>query len=170
VSRGGTARLAERRWVLLAVGLLGSAVLFRAQVIDTMSVESDSMAPTICDGDRLVVSKLGSADDLGRDDLVVFRSPADGDRAVKRVVAVEGQRVEIRDGVLFVDRERRDEAYVDPATMDGAFFGPTVVDEGAVFLLGDHREVSIDSRDYGAVPRDLVEGRVLTTLWSSCTG
>jgi len=170
VSHGGPGRLADRRWLLLAVGLLGSAVLFRTEVIDTVSVESDSMAPTICDGDRLVVSKLGAAEDLGRDDLVVFRSPVDGERAVKRVVAVAGQRVEIRDGVLFVDRERREEAYVDLATMDGAFFGPVVVDEGGVFLLGDHREVSIDSRDYGAVPRDRVEGTVLTTLWSSCTG
>jgi signal peptidase I len=163
-------RLVELRWLALGASLLLGLVLLRTQVVDTVSVESDSMEPSICAGDRLVVSKLGRHESLESGELVVFRSPEDGARVVKRVVALEGQRVAVRDGALYVDRRRQVEPYVDLATMDGAFFGPVVVAAGTVFVLGDHREVSIDSRDYGGVPRDSVEGTVLATLWSSCSG
>lgn len=163
------ARLVELRWLALGASLLLGLVLLRTQVVDTVSVESDSMEPSICAGDRLVVSKLGLHESLEPGELVVFRSPEDGTRVVKRVVALEGQRVAVRDGALYVDRRRQVEPYVDLATMDGAFFGPVVVAPETVFVLGDHREVSIDSRDYGGVPRDSVEGTVLATLWSSCS-
>jgi signal peptidase I len=160
--------VSNRRWVLLAVALFLGSLLFRAQVIDTVRVTSDSMAPTICAGDRLLVEKLADDEAVLTDDLVVFRSPADGERTVKRVVALPGQRVEIRDGMLFVNRRSRQEGYVDRRTVDGVFFGPVVVTEGTVFVLGDRREFSIDSRDYGGVPRADVEGVVLATVWSSC--
>lgn len=163
------ARWLDRRWLLLGTGLALAAVLFRWQVLDTVRVESDSMAPTICAGDRLLLEKLDEHDDVSIGDLVVFRAGGEGGRSVKRVVAVAGQRVEVRDGVLYVDRQRQAESYVDLPTVDGTFFGPVVVGEHAVFVLGDHREVSIDSRDYGGVPRDRLEGTVLAHLWSACS-
>ena len=78
----------------------------------------------------------------------------------KRIVALGGQRVEIRDGVLFVDRRRRNEPYVDHDMVDGFFFGPKRVPPGDVFVLGDNRGDSEDSRDYGAIPRDRLIGRI----------
>ena len=100
--------------------------------------------------------------EAGRD-VVVLEGPG-GATYVKRVVALGGQRVEIRDGVLFVDRRPRRESYVDHDLVDGFFFGPAFVPAGAVFVLGDDRGDSEDSRDFGPVPADQVVGRVVLRI------
>jgi signal peptidase I len=150
------------------VAVLAAVLLLRTLVLGTVSVSSDSMAPTLCAGDWLLVSKLRVGAGVSAGDLVVFRAPGEDEQSVKRVVAVGGQTVEIRDAVLFVDGRRRSEAYVDTATMDGTFFGPVAVGEDSVFVMGDHREFSIDSRDYGAVPRDRIEAQVVARIHSAC--
>jgi signal peptidase I len=150
------------------VAVLAAVLLLRTLVLGTVSVASDSMAPTLCDGDWLLVSKLGVGASASVADVVVFDVPGDGRQSVKRVVAVGGQTVEIRDAVLFVDGRRRREPYVDTATVDGTFFGPVVVGQDSVFVMGDHRELSIDSRDYGAVPRSRIEGKVVARIRSAC--
>ena len=71
----------------------------------------------------------------------------------------------IEDGVLAIDGHVQREPYVDHATVDSVYFGPVVVPRGDVFVMGDNRADSHDSRDYGAVPRRSLIGRVLTTLW-----
>jgi len=93
----------------------------------------------------------------------VLEAP-DGELLAKRIVAVGGQRVEIRDGVLFVDRIPRREPYVDHSRVDGFFFGPARVPAGSVFVLGDNRGDSEDSRDFGAVPREHLIGRVVLRI------
>ena len=159
-----------RRAVGTVLVLLVVVTLLRTLVLDTVRVSSASMWPSVCTGDRLLVSKLRAGQGVHRDDLVVFRSPVDGQRTLKRVVALAGQSVEVRDALLYVDGRLAEEEYVDHATVDGTFFGPTVVADDAVFVMGDERERSIDSRDYGPVPRSRVEGKVLVRLWSSCRG
>jgi signal peptidase I len=142
--------------------LLPIALLFacRALVAEPFHVPSDSMRPTLEAGDRVVANKLAYR--LGSPqagDLVVLQGPR-GDVFAKRIVALGGQRVEIRDGVLFVDRRPRREPYVDPDMVDGFFFGPAHVPPGTVFVLGDNRGDSEDSRDFGAVPLDRLIGRI----------
>jgi signal peptidase I len=95
--------------------------------------------------------------------VVVLEGPG-GETLAKRVVAVGGQRVEIRDGVLFVDRRARRERYVDHDMVDGFFFGPAHVAPGRVFVLGDNRGDSEDSRDFGSVPVDRLIGRVAVRI------
>ena len=74
------------------------------------------------------------------------------------MVALAGQSVEIADAVLKVDGRRVKEPYVNSASIDGVYFGPVTVPEGTVFLMGDDREVSVDSRAYGPVPVSRIDG------------
>jgi signal peptidase I len=154
-------------WVTVVVLVAGVATA-RLTVCDPMRVSSASMAPTVCTGDVVVVDHLGSRRGLAVDDIVTFASPMDGSEQIKRVVALGGQKVAIADAVLEVDGRVVDEPYVDRATIDGVYFGPAVVPEGSVFVMGDNREVSIDSRAFGPLPLDAVDGRLVTTLWSAC--
>lgn len=148
----------------VAVAVLVAAL--RLTVVDLVVVGSDSMAPTLCPGDRLVLLTTEAARRPARNALVAFTAPDDGVPTVKRVVGVAGQRVELWDGALRVDGVPPKEPYVDLATVDGTFFGPVEVPDAHVFVLGDEREGSIDSRHYGPVPVSSVRGRVLLRWWS----
>ena len=157
------------RWraVVVVVGLVAAVVVARLTVCDPVRVSSGSMAPTICTGDVVVVDHLAPDRGLAVGDIVTFPSPLDGGELIKRVVATSGQSVEIADAVLLVDGQAVPEPYVDPRTIDGLYFGPVTVPAGAVFVLGDDREVSVDSRAYGPVPVDNIDGRVSGRLWSA---
>ena len=136
--------------------------------VQVMRVDSGSMAPTVCTGDVVVVDHLGASRGVRVDDIVTFPSPTDGSEQIKRVVAVGGQQVEIADAQLVVDGREVVEPYVDKATIDGVYFGPVAVPPGSVFVLGDERELSIDSRVFGPVPLDALDGRLVLTAWSQC--
>jgi signal peptidase I len=151
--------------VVLAVLLLGALV--RVVLVDTVRVSLDSMAPTLCAGDVLLVARWRPRSwQVG--DIITFSSPADGSPSVKRIVALAGQRVAIEDAQLVVDGHWVTEPYVDHDTIDGWYYGPVTVPVGSVLVMGDHREVSVDSRSYGPVPISDLNGRRLATLWSSC--
>lgn len=152
----------------MAVGLVLVVVVgLRLLALDVVRVASTSMRPTLCEGDALVVLTPRAGRRAGVGDLVTFRQP-DGVAAVKRVVASAGQVVEVRDAVLHVDGRAVREDYVDLRTVDGSYFGPVAVPPDSVFVMGDDRETSIDSRDYGAVPRSAVRGTVLLRLGGGC--
>lgn len=159
-------RLGQLALVLGAV--LAGALL--AGLLSVVSVVSSSMAPTVCAGDRLLLWSFGARSLAGRGDVVTLREPAGARVLLKRVVAVAGQTVELVDGHLVVDGRLQDESYVDLESVDGTFFGPVTVSSGSVFVLGDRREHSIDSRDFGDVPRSAVTGIVLRQLTRRCPG
>jgi signal peptidase I len=151
--------------VVLAV-VLGAVLLARATLVVPVRVDSASMDPTLGEGDVVLVSRRPpDVDDLTRGDLVVFRSPEDGTRAIKRVIALGGQAVVVLDGVLFVDAEPVEEPYVDPELVDGYYSRTFMVPEDSVFVMGDNRGNSVDSRDYGSVHASDLMGRTLLTLW-----
>jgi signal peptidase I len=147
--------------VLLVVIGLGSLL-----VVEPFAVASSSMSPTLHDGDEVLVEKVGPRlGRVGRTDVVVFTAP--GTRStlmVKRVAGVAGDRVGIEDGLLVVNGRRVAEDYLDQATVDGVYFGPVTVPSGSVFVLGDDRADSVDSRVFGSVPVGQVVGRVLLRL------
>ena len=147
-----------------------AVVIVRWQFLDVASVSSDSMAPTVCTGDTVLVARLENPSTVRVDDIVTFRSPQDGTQTIKRVVAVAGQSVAIRDAELVVDAQTVTEPYVDHATIDGVYFGPVNVPDGSVFVLGDHRETSIDSRAYGPIPTSDINGRLWWDLPWNCRG
>jgi signal peptidase I len=158
--RGGAASRALRRLAVLGL-LLVAVVGVRQLVLTPVSVHGVSMEPTVHDGTALVL-RWSDPGDLRRGQLVVFRDPQ-GTLALKRVVGVAGDRVAIRDAVLEVDDRPVDEPYVDESRIDGTYFGPVTVPTGTIFVMGDNRSPSIDSREYGPVRFDRVLGRVLLT-------
>jgi len=158
----------------------GSAVRFAAVLVLTLAlalgvvrpfgvevfrVASGSMAPTLRAGDHVLADKLAyRIGDPRRGDLVVFRGPG-GEVMIKRAVGLPGDKVAVRDGVLHVNGRRVVEPYVNYGLNDSNYFGPVVVPENHVFVMGDRRENSEDSREFGPVRRGDLIGRVLLRLW-----
>lgn len=149
-----------------AAVLVFLSVVLAVLVFEPFTVRSSSMTPTLLTGDQILAERLTPRfGHLERGDLVVFKAPATRALMVKRVVALAGDRVGLADGRLVVNGHRRAEAYVDLASVDSVYFGPEVVPAGSVFVMGDDRADSVDSRDFGPVPLDRVLGRVLWRLW-----
>ena len=148
------------------VALVGAVAFIRVFVAAPVRVESASMLPTYAAGDVVLVSRTAPAlTELDRGDVVVFRSPEDGHRALKRVVALPGDVLVIRDSRLYVNEDAVEEPYVNHALIDGYYSRTFTVPERSVFVLGDNRGNSVDSRDYGSVAVDALLGRALLTLW-----
>ena len=157
--------MGRRVVLLLAAAVLVATVVVRLTIVGAVRIESSSMSPTLERGDVVLVSKRApEAGALHHGDLVVFRMP-DGHRAIQRVVALPGDSIVILDGQLQVNDRPVRESYVDQATIDGYYSRTWTVPSGSVFLLGDNRANSIDSRDYGPVAVDDLLGRVIVTLW-----
>jgi signal peptidase I len=146
-----------------AVGAVLAVLAVRTWLVEPVTVSSDSMAPTIPAGSVVFLYKPAAAAGWIRNGVVVaFTSPVDGRTAIKRVIAGAGQTVAIRDSELYVDEVAVVEPFIDHSRIDGTYFGPETVPAGSVFLLGDNRGVSIDSRDFGAVPLTAVQGTLLS--------
>jgi signal peptidase I len=154
------------RPVLGAVGVICLVLLSLRTVAEPMRVSSNSMQPTYSTGDEILVQKFGAhAREPARGDIVVVHSPLSGGLMIKRVTALGGQTVGIADGVLRVDGHVVPEPYIDRAQVGGTYFGPMRVPAGTVFLLGDQRFGSVDSRSFGPVPVDSIVGRVVLRVW-----
>ncbi len=134
----------------------------RAWVLEPVRVDSDSMEPGLKPGQLVLADKLSLRfDEPSAGDVVLAREPGSGQLVVKRVVAVGGDTVGIEDGTLIRNGVIVAEGYTNQSDMDGFFFGPDPVPDGQVFLLGDNRFTSSDSRAYGPVLISELEGRVL---------
>ena len=155
-------------WVLvLAITL---AVLMRTFLVAAFFIPSESMEPALEIGDRLLVSKLSyRIGDPSPGDVIVFTTP-DALRSpqtaelIKRVVAVGGEAVESVGGQVYVDGAALQEDYLN----DRAYthdFGPVLVPRGHVFVMGDNRASSQDSRFFGAVAEDTIVGRAFARFW-----
>ena len=146
---------------------LGVLLAVRLWALEPITVSSDSMKPTVTAGSVVWLDKASPRlTGVRPGQLVVFRGPDDAEMPndavlLKRVVAAGGQTVSMRDGVLFVDGAQATEPYVDQKTIDGVYFGTVTVPAGTVFVLGDNRETSVDSRHFGPIPTSEILGTVL---------
>lgn len=133
-------------------------------------VKGTSMRPTLYNGDRLLINKFTFLlSTPHRGEVITFRDPSNEKRfLVKRVVGIPGDKIEIIDGVLYLNGRRTQERYTDTQIEDGDF-GPAIVRPGTVFVMGDnrHRFASRDSRyeNVGLVPVALIDGKVEAILW-----
>ena len=128
-------------------------------------VQGPSMEPTLRTGDRVLVEKLGYRFEAPqRGDVVLIRDENGGDDLIKRVAALPGETVSVRGDTVYVDGEplRGARASRDLPGFSGL---RTTVPPGHVYVLGDNRERSLDSRSYGPVPLERVEGEALATYW-----
>ncbi len=141
------------------------ALLIRGFLVETYLVYGPSMEPSLHEGERLLVNKLVYRfRDPSPGEIVVFNEPGNNGRnLVKRVVAVSGQKMEIKDGDVFVDGDRMSEKYVISASND-SLSAHEVPDE-TVFVMGDNRGNSLDSRYFGPVPHEYVRGRAFIIFW-----
>jgi signal peptidase I len=150
--------------VVLALCLLFVFGIVRPFLAASFFIPSESMSPTLNPGDRVLAAKSAYLlDEPARGDLAVFD---DGSGAViKRVVGLAGDAVSVEDGVLVVNREPTREPYVDYGLSDSSFFGPVTVPEGHVFVMGDNRSNSRDSRTIGPVSEEDLIGRAVLRFW-----
>ncbi len=123
-----------------------------------------SMEPGLHERDRLFVSNLDvmTTDRLERGQVVVLSSPVDGTIVVKRIIGLPGETVEVRAGQVYVNGEALDEPYINEAPR---YHGEWTLGAEEYFVLGDNRNHSYDSADYGAVSRDHIQGVVKLRLW-----
>jgi signal peptidase I len=150
--------------ILLAIIL---ALFVRTTIVGAYFVPTGSMKPTIGIGDRLLgVKFLYWLAEPEHGDIVVFEPPpsahSDVPRYVKRVVAVEGDIVEVNHGTLYVNGEPVDEPYASPPMYR---MQPTQVPEGSLFVLGDNRNNSADGHVWGFLPKQNVEAKIVFRFW-----
>ena len=162
----GTRRLAEYAVILLVAFVVVFGVL-RPFIVKSFWIPSESMVPTLEVGDRIFVNRfIYRFFEPERGDIVVFDSLETDDELIKRVVAVPGDRVRVSNGKLRVNGDFPDEPYAVPMLFpDGSLFGPTRVPEGEVFVMGDNRPNSHDSRFFGPVPIENVQGEAFFRFW-----
>ncbi len=141
------------------------ALIIRGYLVETYLVYGPSMEPSLFEGERLLVNKLVYRfRDPSPGEVIVFREPGvDGRNLVKRVVAVDGQKIEVRNGDVFLDGSLVRESFVISASSDTI---PThQVPEGTIFVMGDNRANSLDSRYFGPVDTESVRGRAFIIFW-----
>lgn len=169
-------------WAGVAVGALIIAVLVRTFLVQAFSIPSESMEPTLNRGDRLLVDKVSYRfGDVQRGDIVVFDSPrgrlvGTDEPLIKRVVGLEGETIELSDGMVAVNGNYLREHYLDPNTLtfsqgpipgceNGGSLTSCTVAEGHIFVLGDNRPSSRDSRFFGPVETSTIIGRAWLKYW-----
>jgi signal peptidase I len=149
---------------LVIIALLVAITLM--VLAEPVRVSSNSMSPTYHSGNQVVVQKFGArAHHPHRRDVIAFHVPGSSELVIKRVVAVAGDSVGIADGVLTVNGKLLHESFVDYNLMDATYFGPVQVAPGTVFVMGDNRSDSVDSRTFGPVPVNDIVGRVVLRIW-----
>ena len=169
-------------WVAVAVGALAVALLIKAFLLQAFYIPSGSMQETLHEGDRVLVNKLSYRfGDVGRGDVIVFEKPpgASGDinDLIKRVIAPPGETVTLVDGDVFIDGNRLDEAeYLGlesgtfplnaiPNCDNEPVNNRCTVPDDTVFVMGDNRGGSTDSRRFGPIEQDTIVGRAFLKVW-----
>lgn len=166
-----------RGWVLTVIVAVAATIFIRTFILQAFSIPSESMQPTLEIGDRVAVNKLTKRiGGVNRGDVVVFANPEAGqtgedDHLVKRVIGVGGDRIVLAEGSVIRNGERIVEPYVtgpsfplDP-DRECSEVTPCVVPEGSLWVMGDNREESADSRVIGPIPAESVVGGASWIVW-----
>jgi signal peptidase I len=167
-------------WVEILKTLGLSAVLafgIRTFVAEARYIPSKSMVPTLLVDDRLIIDKVSyHFKEPQRGDIVVFTPPDEAsvvctgprvqhskDAYIKRVIGLPGEKIEVKQGLVFIDGSPIKETYLDG--VPEYQYGPRVVPEGSYLVLGDNRNNSCDSHHWGFVPRENIIGRAIVRFW-----
>lgn len=156
-----------RAWfsdLLLAVFV---SVFIFAFLYQPVRVEGTSMLPVLEDQDRLFVNKMAfHVGDVHRGDVVVFRYPRDQTKSyIKRVIALPGDAIQIDHGKVIVNGQALAETYVPLRYWDDRSQPRMVLPQDEFFVMGDHRSISSDSREFGPVERKLIYGKAAFVYW-----
>jgi signal peptidase I len=156
-----------RSWVadlVIAVAVSAFIILFLYQPV---KVEGSSMQPLLNDQQRVFINKfVYHIGPIERGDIVVFRYPRDPSKSyIKRVIGVAGDRVRVEGGRVFLNGRELREPYVPPIYVDLHSYPEIVVPENSYFVLGDHRTMSNDSREFGPIPATHIYGKAVFVYW-----
>jgi signal peptidase I len=152
------------RDLIISLAISAFIIIFLYQPV---KVEGTSMMPSLDDQERIFVNKfVYRLEPIQRGDIVVFRYPRDPSKSfIKRVIGLAGDRIRIDGGEVFVNGQPLDEDYVPRAYADERSYKETVVPENSYFVLGDHRTMSNDSRDFGPVASSYIYGKAVFGYW-----
>jgi signal peptidase I len=156
-----------RQWMRdLFISVLASMFIITC-LYQPVRVEGTSMQPRLHDQDRLFINKFAyHFESISRGDVVVFHYPRDPAKSyIKRVIALPGDDLRILNGVVYVNGKRVDEGYVAPRYFDERSVAEQIIPANDYWVMGDHRNISSDSRDFGPVPRDLIYGKAAFIYW-----
>ena len=156
-------------WLRDLVFSAAASVLIITFVYQPVRVEGTSMLPRLEDRDRLFINKfVYRISAIERGDVVVFHYPRDPEKSyIKRVIAVPGDELRIDDGRTYVNGRLLPEPYVPRKFHDSRSQDAIVIPPDQYFVMGDHRSISSDSRDFGPVSRELIYGKAAFVYWPS---
>ena len=166
-------------WIFVVVIAIGAAMLIRLFLFQQYYIDGPSMQTTLMPQDRVLVNKMSyKLHDIHRGDVIVFdrvTNEVQHDDLIKRVLGLPGETLEIRSCIVYVDGVQVDEPYlnpeqtsqIEPSARCGSHtdMAPIEVPEDMVFVMGDNRVQSFDSRDFGPIDTDKVRGRAFVVIW-----
>lgn len=148
----------DKFWIVFIVVVI-AAVLLRLFVVEFVNISGESMSPTLENGQLIIINKVDYTPSRG--DIVVFDSP-NGLELVKRIIGLPGETIEIADGIVYINGEKTDDDYQFPTSES---LPETTIPKGTIYVLGDNRNHSSDSRVFGAIELDEIRGKMMLTIY-----
>src|ERR1035438_7203265 len=154
-------------WVRDLLVSVAASVLIITFLYQPVRVEGTSMLPRLEDHDRLFINKfVYRITAIERGDIVVFHYPRDPEKSyIKRVIALPGDRLRVDRGLVWLNGKPLPERYVPEEYKDSRSMTEIVIPDGSYFMMGDHRSISSDSREFGPVDPDLIYGKAVFVYW-----
>jgi len=154
-------------WVRDIVISAAVSILIITFLYQPVRVEGTSMLPRLEDHDRLFINKfVYRISSIHRGDVVVFHYPRDPEKSyIKRVIGLPGDRIYIDRGRVYLNGKLLRESYVPEEYRDTRSMADLIVPDDTYFMMGDHRSISSDSREFGPVDRDLIYGKAVFVYW-----
>lgn len=151
-------------WIISIAIAVVVALIIRSFVFEPIMVKESSMLPTLHEDQSMGVEKVSRYSSLpSRGDIVIVTEPDNGETLVKRVVGLPGDTLEVKNSTLYVNGQPQSEPYVSKTPYND--MKPVTVPVNSIFVMGDNRVVSKDSRFFGAVNRNAIIGHALFVIW-----
>ncbi len=152
------------RDLIISLAISAFIIIFLYQPV---KVEGTSMMPSLVDQERIFVNKfVYRLEPIERGDIVVFRYPYDPSKSyIKRVIGMAGDHIRVDAGQVYVNDEALVETYVPPEFTDSRTFQEVIVPPNSYYVLGDHRSMSDDSRNFGPVNQSFIYGKAVFGYW-----